>query len=463
MDGSPFYKEWSNQTVLNPLGLMTLLVMGVVLVYVQRRYAVLPMLVLGCLVAPAQRIVVLGLDFDLLRLMVLLGWIRILLRKEHSPFTWKPLDTCLVSWTLLGLITTAFLYGNVNAFVSRLGTCFDILGMYFLFRMLIRGWEDVRTVAVGAALMSVPILIAFLIEHSTRRNLFAFLGGVPAITTERGGRLRCQGAFAHPILAGCFWASLLPLIVAQWWQGARAASGAVIGTACSCAIIILCASSTPVAAVVFGIVAAACFPLRRWMRSVRWMVVFALAALHLIMKAPVWHLISRIDLVGGSTGWHRFNLIDQAINRVGEWGLYGSTIGTAHWGYGLEDVTNFYVVQGLHGGLPLLAMFVLMIGVAFAGVGRMWREQRDRAALIGAWALGVSLFIHATSFLAIAYFGQIIMVWYLTLAMIGSLTPARSAVVARDRQPRRRKVTPTGRPTSTPAAAAVRGTLVRGH
>ena len=42
----------------------------------------------------------------------------------------------------------------------------------------------------------------------------AAMGGVPEITVVREGRLRCQGAFAHPILAGCFWAEQLPLIAA---------------------------------------------------------------------------------------------------------------------------------------------------------------------------------------------------------------------------------------------------------
>ena len=40
-----------------------------------------------------------------------------------------------------------------------------------------------------------------------------------------------------------------------------------------------------------------------------------------------------------------------------------------------------------------------------------------------AWALGVCLLVHACAFVAVSYFGQIVLVWFLTLGAIASLTP----------------------------------------
>lgn len=37
------------------------------------------------------------------------------------------------------------------------------------------------------------------------------------------------------------------------------------------------------------------------------------------------------------------------------------------------------------------------------------------------WSLGVSLFIHAVSFLSVSYFDQMIVFWYLLLAMISAV------------------------------------------
>ena len=120
----------------------------------------------------------------------------------------------------------------------------------------------------------------------------------------REGRLRCQGAFSHPILAGCFWASVLPLMAATYWQRTVPKWLMMAGIASVFVIIGACASSTPVMGVLFGFLGAAMFPIRPWMRSIRWVMVLALLCLHMVMKAPVWHLISRVDVVSGSTGWH---------------------------------------------------------------------------------------------------------------------------------------------------------------
>ena len=59
--------------------------------------------------------------------------------------------------------------------------------MYFLFRCLVRTWEDVDRVVLGFIVISVPVAIFFLIERSTGRNLFAMFGGVPLITDIRDG------------------------------------------------------------------------------------------------------------------------------------------------------------------------------------------------------------------------------------------------------------------------------------
>ena len=65
---------------------------------------------------------------------------------------------------------------------------------------------------------AIPTAIIFLNEARTGRNLFAAFGGVPSLTDMREGKLRCSGAFGNSILAGCFWASLIPLMAARGFQ-----------------------------------------------------------------------------------------------------------------------------------------------------------------------------------------------------------------------------------------------------
>jgi hypothetical protein len=430
-----FTKEWHNQTTLHPLGLLLALVLGAAMFFVPRKYSLWPVLIMACFVAPAQRIVILTLDWNLLRLLVLFGWLRVIARSEWTGLAWNRLDTLVVAFCVFRTIAAMILYGQFSVLVTHLGLSFDMMGMYFLFRLLVRDLDDFQTLARGLAYLSVPVALAFLIEHSTGRNLFSIFGGVPEHTAEREGRLRCQGAFAHPILAGTFWASVLPLIGAIFWTGGRRVL-AVVGVGCSLFIIFACSSATPLIGVAAAIMGWTFFAMRRWMRLVRWSVLLGLIGLHAVMNAPVWHLITRVDIIGGSTGYHRYSLINGAINHANEWWLIGSARGTAHWGHHLFDVTNQYIVAGLQGGIGLLVLLILILATAFLGVGRMVAAAgEDRRRLVLAWGLGVSLFVHATCFMAVTYFGQIIVLWHLVLALIGSLAPmqrpARAAVVRR--------------------------------
>ncbi len=422
--------DFANQTLLNPVGLIAVIVLGLATVLLPRRWAVVPMIVMACLIAPGQRLVVATLDFDLLRIMVLFGWLRVMLRGEYRGFAFRPIDYALLAWALAGIVTYTLLYGSVAAMVNRLGVAFDAAGMYFVFRCWVRDWRDLDRIVVAFAVISVPVAAAFVYEQVTRHNLFSLLGGVPARTLVRQGRLRAQGAFPHPIMAGCFFAAIMPLLAARWWQGPRARTLSVIGLTAAGIIVLATASSTPVLMVALGVFGAGMYLLRRRLRLICWGAVAMLVMLHLVMKKPVWHLLARVNVVGGSTGWHRYHLVDQAIRRFGEWALLG-TKSTEHWGLGLIDVTNQYVLEGVRGGVLTLGLFVLTLVLAFRGLGKRLQLVRRPEHVAMVWALGVALFVHCCAFVAVSYFGQIKLLWYLTLAIIGSLTPLSAPQPAR--------------------------------
>lgn len=456
-------QEWFNQTTVHPLGLLLLIVLGAATFVVPRRYALVPMLILVCFVGPAQRIVIATLDFNFLRLMVMAGWARVLLRGEMWGWRWRPLDTVVLTWAICATLLATLLHTTMSAFIMRLGLLYDAVGLYFLCRLIVRSFSDLRVFAQCAALISLPVAVLFLVEQSTGRNLFAIFGGVPEITIVRAERLRCRGPFIHPILAGSFWAALMPLIGALWWYRGANRILALFGLAGAMVVVITCASATPLGGLLAGVVAAILFPVRRWFSQLRWWAVLGLIALQLVMVNPVWHLLARVQLVPQSTGWYRFKLIDEFVRHFDEWWLIGTEAYSSWWAYGLDAITNEYILQGVEGGILTLGLFLGMIVVAFYGVGRIWRaEVRRRArALLQtpvrvrgkrtrrirwsrtsagrvamAWALGVSMVIHCTVFIGVSNFGQTVLVWYLTLGFIGSLTPlsARKRAVASRRR-----------------------------
>ncbi len=424
-----FVHPWHNTTTLHPIGVGAMVVLGFMMLVVPRKWALVVMLVMACFVSPAQRIVVMGVDFNMLRVMILAGWLRLMLRSEYRGYTPKPIDGVMLAWVLVGSVMMTILYGTGVIAMNRLGYMYDALGMYFLVRCLVRSWDDVGTLASGAAVIGVPVAAAFLIEKMTGRNMFAVFGGVPEFTEVRQGKLRCQGAFAHPILAGVFWASLMPLIMALWWRGRGKRTLAVIGIASAMVIVLTCASSTPVIVVMFGAMVCLLFPLRA---SIRWFGmggVAALAGLHFLMHAPVWHLLARVDVVGGSTGWYRYKLIDAFLRNIGDWWLTGTT-GYAEWfEWGLADVTNQYVAEGLNGGLLTLVLFLAMIIYACVALARSWRVRGlpscDR---LMAWMLFASIAMHCAAFFAVSYFGQSSYLWYMMLGLAGCAAPRARAM-----------------------------------
>lgn len=431
--------ELFNQTMLHPLGLVAIGVLGLLMLLLPRRYAMIPFIIMVCFMSPAQRIVVLTLDFTLIRVIVLFGWLRIVLRGEGRDFTWQTLDKVVMLWAFSGTIAMILLHGTIGVFIYRLGLMFDAAGMYFLFRILIRDWKDIETIATSIVVISIPLVGAFLLEKYTGRNIFSIFGGVPEYTLVRNGVRRCQGAFAHPILAGSFWAALLPIIGALWFHNDWRRILAPIGITASLIIIWTCGSTTPLAAVVLGVLVVMLYPIRKQLIWIRWGGVAGLFLLHIVMTSPVWHLLARIELTKGSNGWYRYKLIDDFIRHFSEWWLVGTKSTKHWWEWGSNDVTNQYVLEGVTGGLLTLVLFILSIVIAFRCIGRfeacVGTSQTKRAM---AWALGVSLFIHCVIFIGVSYFGQSMMLWYLMLAMVGSLSALhavhsqRSILQARD-------------------------------
>lgn len=414
--------DFGNTTQLHPVGLAALGFLIVLAILVPRRLTPVPLVLLLCFIPAGQRLVIATIDFTFLRVLMVAIWLRLFLRSDLRPIVWNHLDRFMVLWTAVSVVTGTLLGATLTIFINRMGYAVDGLMVYFFFRMIIRDFRDLAFIATAFMLSSLAVVVFFVIESRTSKNMFHVFGGVPEFTEERGGRLRCQGAFAHSILAGCFWACLVPFYFARGWIAKRWMLVA-LGVPTALAIVRLCASSTPIMAVFFGIVAGCAWFARGALRWFRWLIFAWLCVLHFfLMEQPVWHLLARIDFVGGSTGWHRYHLVDKFFDRFYEWWLVG-TMRTGHWGPGLHDVTNQFVAEGVTGGIWRLGLFALTIFFAFAGISRSLRlPAGGRVYKLVAWCLGVALFQHCMNFIGVSYFEQIVTSYLMVLATISSLT-----------------------------------------
>src|SRR5688572_9128092 len=154
-----FQAEYFNQTTVHPVGLAMLLLLSTLMIVLPRKWALIPVIIIACFIAPGQRVVLASLDFTFLRLMVMFGWVRLMLLGEYASLTWKPIDTALVCWAFLAAALGTITGGEdtsecMKALVFHLGRTYDAIGAYFLFRCLIRNWSDFDTLARSFILVS---------------------------------------------------------------------------------------------------------------------------------------------------------------------------------------------------------------------------------------------------------------------------------------------------------------------
>jgi hypothetical protein len=363
--------------------------------------------------------------FTIIRMLVLAGFIRILVRSERLAGGMNTLDWLMVVWAAWALFSSFFHNDPSSALIFRLGMVYNACGIYFLLRVFCRSVDDVMGLCRMTAMLLVPVAVEMLFEKITGHNLFSTLGGVPDITAIREGKIRAQGPFAHSILAGTIGAVSLPLVIVVWRQHRKEA---VIGIG-SCLIMVLAsASSGPIMSAIAAIGALLMWRYRRNMRLIRWLAVLGYIGLDLIMKAPAYYLLGRIDLTGGSTGWHRARLIQSALEHFSEWWLAGTDY-TRHWmptgvswNPNHTDITNHYLHMGVLSGLPLIVLFIAILAKGFSFIGRTLKQMPELSLQFRFmfWALGASLFAHAATFMAVSYFDQSFVFLYLTLAAISS-------------------------------------------
>jgi hypothetical protein len=219
----------------------------------------------------------------------------------------------------------------------------------------------------------------------------------------------------------------MPLMVGLWLFLEKKRTWVILAILASFIIMFTSASSGPLLTFCFGILAFMFWPIRKSMRKVRWAIVAFLAALQLTMKAPIWFLLARVDVVQGSTGYHRAVLIDRAFANLSDWWLFGtkSTEAWADKNDHLFDVTNAYILAGANGGLLTMILFIAVIVIAYKAVGRTIRlgeiDRPGTPSLKLVWALGATLFVHTASYISVSYFDQNFVTWFMLIAFISLL------------------------------------------
>lgn len=415
-----YYFSGGEDSFIPLLGIAALILAIIFCMSLPKKYVIVPFLLAGLLIPLKVGITIASININFNRILLLAVWSRILFRGECNHTSLNLFDKIIVINSLVNAVAFVIIWGEFGAVINRAGFLFTSLGTYFLLRCLIRNKEDI--ILLIKVLSAVVIVIAppMLYEHVTGHNIFSLVGA-REWSAVRDDRVRAGGPFAHAIIAGTFAAVLVPLFMGLYWDSPRNRITGTISILAVLIIIMASSSSTPVMSFAAGVLALSMWPLRKNMRLVRWVIVFILFGLQVLMPQPIWFLINRVAGLLGGSGWHRSMLIDNFVSNFSEWWLIG-TNDNPNWGWSMWDVDNAYVASGLTGGLLGFILFsaIFIWGYRIIGSTRMAAEKSGKDEQF-IWSLGSAFFAVSVAFLGIVFYDQSYIAWYSLLAVISAI------------------------------------------
>jgi len=409
---------------MNPIGAILTLFASLTVLLAPRRVAVIGVFAAICYITQGQMLNVGGFHFHAIRIVLLAGFIRIIVRGELAKLKLSNIDWGVIAYTFFTLVVVGL---RTGVWQEPVGISYNILLSYFVFRCFITGWDDFQELLPRLALLIVPLALCMVWESLTGHNVFSFMGGQIA-DWEREGRYRCVGSFRGPHTAGTFGATLMPLFVSLFFINLQRRAAAVAGFIAATAITYTSNSSGPLLAYLSCVVGLGFWPLRHRMKSVRMGIVAFLIVMGFSMKAPIWYIFSKISDITGGDGWHRSYLMEQCFKHFSDWWFAG-TDNTAAWAatqmsWGGADITNQYVSCASNAGLGCLVLFILILVRCFRGLGLALVLARDISPQTEGllWCAGCALFGHMVNLFSVTYFDQMDVAWWGFLAIISTIT-----------------------------------------
>jgi hypothetical protein len=442
-------------TVVHPLVAVAMPIAIGLILALPRKKAITPFLLAFFTIPIGQVLVLGGVHFTMHQILILTVLARMAAFRSSSAEKkfaggFNALDKVVVLWTLSALIVFSLEFMDTQALIKGLGDLVVNLGGYLAVRFLIPDRETVRRAVKVLAVVCVIQGICMISEQFTQENMFRFLGGY--WTEMREGHIRSQGSMGA-LYGGPLAGLLIPSFLWLWTEG-KSQMAAYAGLAGATAMVWASHSSTSWMAYGASLTGLLFWPLRKHMRLVRWGLVAILVGLHLVMHGPVWSLIAKIDLTGGSSSYHRYYLVDNCIRHFGDWWLLGCK-NYGDWGFDMWDLCNQFVVNALTGGLVTLVLYITIFTLTFRTIGiARKRVEGDRRLEWLFWCLGSALFANVVAHFGINYFVHLSMYFFILLvcisvATVEALQEVRRARVRVEEAPAKEQLAPALAPAET--------------
>jgi hypothetical protein len=397
---------------MNTVALLFLILETIAIFSVPRRLITIPFFIGCCYIPFSEGVIIAGASFPIVRIIILLALIRTIFSTTRKRDPNNKMDKLFFAWCACMFISSFFHLweaGSGPKYITGV-VLIDIGGFYILIRSLCQSTEELYDSFGMLCIVLLPIAFFMLVEQVAEWNVFSIFDGMSSHPLVRNGRLRAQGPFNHPILAGTIGATCVPYALAIW---NRHRIRSIIGASSCVMMVIASASSGPIMSLLFVFFGMFLWKFPLLVKPLSRLIIPSYIVLYLVMDRAPYYLISRIDLTGSSTGWHRSHLIEKTMSHFSEWWLFGTDY-TRHWmpGQGAmsanhTDITNQYIMFGVRGGLLSIVLTILLMRVSFQTISRLTSSKNvNREDTFLFWCIGSALFSHAITSLSISYFGQ---------------------------------------------------------
>ena len=227
MPNTPAFGGGATATVLHPAVLVGLILISVLMLLLPRKYVIVPILIGIFLIPQGQQVYALGVHWLASRIIILVGLVRVLMVKLTSKDRlfvggFSGIDSAFLGCVICESVAVVLLYMQTPALVNQIGFLIDFLGGYCVLRVAIQNEADIYRALKVLGVLAFILALVMVREQLTYQNIFGLLGEFHSLRRSR--RVRSQAVFQHPLTAGAFGATLLPLFFLLWTRVSRSPS-----------------------------------------------------------------------------------------------------------------------------------------------------------------------------------------------------------------------------------------------
>lgn len=400
-----------------------------------------------------------GLDFTVLRVVILAVLLRGIIAASSKPMRMRTLDLLVLLVFIAELAAGMMTAPSFMDFViNRAGATFDMMLPYIAVRLIIRSRQHLKKFLTASLLFMIPTALLGVYQTLTGFNPYAPLEGLvywnvkPSEYGKRFGLTRANVVFAHPIIFGLIYAMFIPVFAGlrksfkqYGWLWMAGIGVILLGVLSSVS------SGTYLAVMIFTVFLIGYY-FRKYWKPVVAICILGLLIVDIISNRNWYHVMSDFTL-NSRTAWYRGRLMEVAIFEGGMSGHWAAGYGYGQepgWGFKIDgrsytDMVNHYLLVLARNGLIGFIPFVLMNIWVVKHLNRAWKRASTEAERHIVWGLSAAFFALALSSFSVSLEGPPSTVYFLMIGLAGALpdmmppprrrvlpSPGRKRVIARE-------------------------------